>query len=587
MILLDDLLKNSYGTVFIILVIIIIILLLFIFIFILKRNTKIFKKINANKAYQRQIKLNLNDGTYSYLNMKKPNKIICRQLSEFYGTFNIQDQETVKQWVNSFINPNNKQNTTLEKYVLEKKKRDYIFASFKHIKTNYLDKTVYLKESIYPLIKKQSFLKTNNTSFINNVDISNYLDNVKKSNKKELCIIALHLYQTSVFNKNNDDLINIQLLKVLNTFLYKHPKKKFLYSMYDESTLNIIMLKSKSEKNVMTYINSLMKIIYDQLSLNNLLSSIDYSIGIYFKKEYEDDLLISKAKRAYQTAIFTKNSSSKIKYSFYNSDVFENESYNESLKKEAIKIIKNNDLIANYTSYVQINNSSNNSIKTKGFIYSVNPKSSIITDINQFEKIVYEANETYSYLKQSMFNFVNDFQSQSIKKNTIKSIIFRIEPQFINNVLNFFKYNKIEDISITFLFNEDYFINSNYDILQIKNDFNKIKQLGYNVSINIENFKSNIQSEVLSLFDLFVIDEELISKLSKDTRINILIKSLIKDLQRFKTPILACGIKTSSAFELLSSYGVTYFSGDIIAKPSDTIQEVDKNISSKLQNLLK
>lgn len=570
------------------LIIVIVIIGFFLFIFLTQGKKKTIKKNVSKKAFERQIKLNIKDSTYSYLDMKKPNAMIVKPLSEFYGLFNLQDQDSIRNWVVSLLDPSSKQNEKIEKYILEKRKKDPYLATFKHIKSNYMDQTIYFNSTIYPLIKKQNNIKTNNTSLVNISDVSKHFEEMKKSKKKGMCILAIHIFNKSdLLIRDFEDEIHNHLLKILNIYQNHTVKNTTYFAKYDNSTLNLIFLKYKSERKVKKQLDLLMKILYDYLSLNNLSSIYDYSIGIYHNKDYEDDLLINKTKRAYQTALFSKNSSSKMKFAYYTKDIFENESYTESLTKEALSILKGNQFVTKYKPFIQLNSGINNITRTRGFIYTIKPKSNIISSLSEFEKIIYDSNEVYNYVKILINNFVTAFQNPSIKKSSIKNVIVRIEPLFLSSVISYFKYNNVEDLSITFLVDENFFLNSKYDILQIKNDFNKIKQLGYNIGINIQNHQSPLSSEILSLFDLFVLDDEILNRYKKNSRISILTKTLIKDLLRYKTPILAKGIKNWIDAELLYSYGVSYFSGDAISKTNESIQEVDKNLSNKMQHIVR
>ena len=155
---------------------------------------------------------------------------------------------------------------------------------------------------------------------------------------------------------------------------------------------------------------------------------------------------------------------------------------------------------------------------------------------------------------------------------------------FIKNVISYFKYNKIDDFSITFLVNENYFLRSNYDILELKNDFKKIRQYGHFVGLCLENYQSDIENEILSIFDIFVLDKDIVSNFRKESRNTILIRNLIINLVKTKTPILALGVNNWTEGEILSSYGVNYIAGSIISKKSENIQEVDKNLNQKMQH---
>ena len=82
----------------------------------------------------------------------------------------------------------------------------------------------------------------------------------------------------------------------------------------------------------------------------------------------------------------------------------------------------------------------------------------------------------------------------------------------------------------------------------------------------------------------FVLDKDIVSNFRKESRNTILIRNLIINLVKTKTPILALGVNNWAEGEILSSYGVNYIAGSIISKKSENIQEVDKNLNQKMQH---
>ena len=47
--------------------------------------------------------------------------------------------------------------------------------------------------------------------------------------------------------------------------------------------------------------------------------------------------------------------------------------------------------------------------------------------------------------------------------------------------------------------------------------------------------------------------------------------------------ILAQGIKSWAHGELLTTYGISYFTGPLISKKSDSVKEINKKITQKIQ----
>lgn len=562
-----------------------ILVLLLIFAFSIKKGKRIIKATGSNKVYTRQIKINLKNSTFTYLNLRKPNDLKTKPLSDFYSTFSMLDHESVKNWVESLIVPNENKEKFFERFVYEKKRRDYIFSTYKYIKSNYSEQTVYLTVTVYPCIKKLGVVKTSSNEFVNIPDLSKQLDmSKKKKKKKDTSIFTITIFNKSnLISKDYEENIHEFTLNLLNRCLSCKESKNFLYSTYNNSTICLISQKSTNEQFLENYLNILLDHAYKYFSLHNLHELYDYRIGIYKSTENEDDLLVNKVKKSYQAACYAKESSSKIKHAIYSSEIFENEAYSESLLKEALDMIKNNLFITYYKPFIQLANASGNT-KTKGFLCSLTPKSKVIDSIEKLEEVIYNADEGYNYVKFIINKCTSGYIEQNVKKTTSKNIIIKLDYPFIKNVISYFKYNKIDDFSITFLVNENYFLRSNYDILELKNDFKKIRQYGHFVGLCLENYQSDIENEILSIFDIFVLDKDIVSNFRKESRNTILIRNLIINLVKTKTPILALGVNNWAEGEILSSYGVNYIAGSIISKKSENIQEVDKNLNQKMQH---
>lgn len=561
-------------------------LFLIIIAIIVGKGKRKMKSTTSNKVYTRSIKIDLKNSTFTYLNLREPNNLKTKPLSDFYSTFAMLDHESVRNWIESLIVPNEKKEKFFERYVYEKRRRDYIFATYKHIKSNYSDQTVYLNVTIYPCIKKLGVVKMTSNEFVNIPDLSKYLDitKKKKKKKKDTCIFVVNLFNKSnLISKDYEDDMHKYTLKLLNRYLSLKDSKNFLYSTYDNSTICLIAQKNTNEQSLENYLNLLLDNAYTYFSLHNLHELYDYRIGIYRQSETEDDLLLNKVKKAYQAAIYAKESSSKAKHAIYSSEIFENEVYSESLLKESLDMIKNNMFYTYYKPFIQIASSTVNT-KAKGYICSLESKSKVVDSIAKLEEILYNADEGYNYVKFIINKCMSGYSDQNVKKSTSKNIVIKIDYPFIKNVISYFKYNKIEDFSITFIVNENYFLNSNYDILELKNDFNKIRQYGHFVGLCMENYQSNIDKDILTIFDLFVLDNNLISNFRKETRNTILIRNLIINLNKTKTPILAFGVNSWAESEILGSYGVTYIAGKIISEKSENIQEVAKNLTQKMQH---
>lgn len=495
--------------------------------------------------------------------------------NSFYEEFFIDDRPKVEEFIEKCIK-NDEENKFLQVRVCFNKKKmsskqaNKNFAILEVTSINREQKMIHLQSQLLPNISdfRKKFKK--DRSSIRTIE-EQFKDIDKKTSKKQVIVYNLMLVPntTTVIQKNQDEIENIRI-QILNELAILIDAKTYVGSYLDNS---ITIIKesdynfNKSEKFAIALQANALK----YLKLSSYRDYYYIAIGIEYKdRKFTNLSLAELVKNAYLVAYSINISKESVKnIAIYNLSMQKNI---RSTNLICENIIKNN-LFSVY--YQPVFDMENGTIRYYHVSIDIQQRVGSIS-IDQVITYAIENNKLQELLDDLLQRILS-----KVPENYPCKIIIKNQINFINFILtNSINIDLPHYIDIVFILKEDAI--EAIDNEELLNLIKALNNRGIGIALLIDNEVINLNKEVMDELTYYIVDQDFVSGIYKDTRKQTSFKLLTDSLQRYNKEIIIFDCQEIPSFQYLVHSGFKYYLTDLLMKKQDNFMVVSKEDKLKL-----
>lgn len=483
------------------------------------------------------------------------------ELKSFLSQFQEKDAVSLNRWLLNQLNKKSSDSAYKEIINYSKKNKSYTKDIFVCTSVNLDRHTLHVDRYI---TSSNSYIKAD-------YEIER---NFFKLKKKSIIDIGLISFFSTNEKFSKDSLTPIQNQQIIEKVL-KHCDSHHLISVYKNGDIGLIILQQRNgcEK----YLNNIKNEILIYLQINNLHNfsfNISMIKNIGDKINYQDCL--KKVRLLSNYLLDNKRFIPEIVY--YD----ENEKYScrnriNQIDKIKRAIFKNEfvpDIIPFFTSKEG---------KVAFHQFRLLPKDKTLASEEEIFEVVYLNNLQKEYLTIFFDSLTSIYDVTTQDKNISNSILINISLWYANSFIE-----QIEQMKIGRTFQIICCISNN----DLEKDFDdekllslkRIKDAGCKLAIEL-NLLEKPRSEVLSLVDGIVLDENIINKFFKDETTSFLLTNYLNDFKKAKLTIIVSNLNNWSDLESMISNFATVISATCLEQENKISLGLNKKVCNKLKGI--
>lgn len=496
-------------------------------------------------------------------------------LTWLYESVSQTDQLRLKVWLSELKRVDHKVPHHIEIHVYINGIRQTIFSVLEVSSINYEKGIIHLISHLFPNINK--IKKDKNTQIYIKEEAA--MPNIIDENRSSVALYNIRLFSTYEFDSDQvfrpDHLIMTQIMNRLAKFA---TNSRYL-SLLKSNEICICDFSIQNTNGAIALGHNFAKEVSRILFLNGLQNKFSFKIGVVFDK-YHSKTFQELSKTAKEMSIFAEDNNIQSPVILF--DKFLN--YRQLSQNTIVDNIKNvitkDEIAYKYTSIID---------GTKGgfvlgYYVELIPKRSLLSSFQEVQEYAYK-NDMGDKLMKLILNNIKSAKKKLPGTNVVEdnSLIFiDIQVPYVPLILSLLEEEELSNLrkNIVLVF-EDNDVKS----FSQESDFNTVitslKEANILFALLPTKLSLDLSSEITTVFDYFIIDENIFNDLLSNSKHQILFQDLIQKLSSYKKKIIGVNIGSWQSFEYYIKQNVTCYSTDILGYSFDTLPVLDEKKLNK------
>lgn len=509
---------------------------------------------------------------YDKHNLKKHRS---HEISWLYESVSQSDQLRLKVWLTELKKVDHKVPHHIEIHVYIKGIRQTIFSVLEVSSINYDKGIIHLVSHLFPNINK--IKKDKNTQIYIKEEAA--MPKIIDENRSSVALYNIRLFSTYEFDSDQvfrpDHLIMTQIMNRLAKFA---TTSRYL-SLLKTNEICICDFSIQNTNGAIALGHNFSKEVSRILFLNGLQNKFSFKIGVVFDKNHSKTFL-ELSKIAKEMSIFAEDNNIQSPVILF--DKFLN--YRQLSQNTIVDNIKNvitkDEIAYKYTSIID-------GVRgglVLGYYVELIPKRSLLSSFQEIQEYAYK-NDMGEKLMRLIINNVISAKnklpgSKMVEDNSL--IFIDVQVPYVPIILNLLKEEELSSLAknIVLVF-EDNDVKSFSQESDINTIITSLKEADILCALLPTKSSLDLSSELTTVFDFFIIDENIFSDLLSNSKHQILFQDLIQKLSSYQKDIIGVNIGSWQSFEYFIKQNVTCYSTDILGYSYDTLPVIDEKKFNK------
>lgn len=564
----------------IILTIVFIILITLLFILLNYRNRKFVSQVNYEsttiKVFVLDVKKNEIVSFYKS-DLRKKHKI---DIVSFYGQFHPNDVDKVKEWIFQITVGDSKVDEFLEADVLIKRNRKPCFSLLRLLKFDSETGIIHIESHLLKYItpnnvnRSKAYKKKVPTGVLKKSQIYSL---IKKNKSLRGFTFGIRFFYTKQKALSNNNIERHMLMTLKNEVYPFACGKKIQRQILDDGDNEIYLfdLHMGDSKEAFSFCTSIAHSIRKQIEVNGFSGYISFTIAIVENRQYYQDL-DKILEICNDTCILGQTNEQEI---IVHERSIDNSSNTDKYKNQVDHLFDKDAIRYLFRPIIDITKT-----QTIGYFQFVKAYDSAFSNFQEMVK--YSAKIGLNtdlfalickhvipkFAAENQFNDCKLFLNVSLlDADKIDGTIKQIPSSSNTKIVLVFDEHEINENS------------SDYNVLSavLMNLINS----GYQISLYLRDKDLLLDNQIYTLFDYFIVGSSMLSEIRRNNRIRLSAYTLIESLLKYNRPIIASGLESWQAIELIVESGITILSSDVISPENDMLLPIEKKKMEKLNGM--
>lgn len=519
-----------------------------------KFNEELQNAMNSSRIYV----LDTVHQTVRYFNVMSPSDISpLLPLTDFFGRFVGEDQQSVIAWINDLVDPEKEDVPDFFEIDtrVEKGKHTY----FSMLEVDAVDKTSGIIHLQSYLLKSLVEKSKNGIEAHGFSSAKQFQEGLAQASKRKGISIIVRLTYRSIQRK--DEAMSPLIMNQVKNALFPHVINRRQLLRLDENTMMIADFHLNPKPEGLRLAKAIGSAISRYLSLNGYVSSIDFRVLAIEHRLFGRDAaaILENGKKASQYAFAEPTKVTVYEKGNENFTPFDDPS---SYRTEVERIIHENKVSVKFRPVYDVRKE-----KIFGYLSTATPINTYFDSMNDLYDYANKTGEDRALLSMILRNTVPTYLSE-LRVHDAR-LFLRVHVKDRSFLLpSFSRYKDAAKTNAVFLFDEDdiraHFDPNNPD--GVMEMMREIRAKGYQVAIFLKNAELSLPSNLYSAYDFFVCGFGFAgSATSMDAKIRSKLHSLVEKLLKYRRPIIASDIEGWDAIEIIVRSGLSLISSDAFA----------------------
>ncbi|MCH5179778.1 MAG: EAL domain-containing protein [Erysipelotrichales bacterium] len=552
-------------------------IVLIVYFFVSRKNENHKDKYNFAKNTIRVITINYKTGAVKYFdknNISAQHECTFSQFLEFYS---VEDGVRIEKWLEELFYSKKDVSDYLEAdTIVDDEKRTY----FSFLQVKQIDKKrriLHLEKCIMKNMDIKQFDNSKDKKRITttNIDQMFTIENLKDKNKGSFLYVSI---RNTKLQDDDDDKVDSMLFTSIKNIIIPYLKSNCSIADYSQSAFTIFYPGISKRRNLLRMMQGISKTIARYLEINSYVEKYTYAIsGCILNSELSSYKKLVRVTRSISPLAFNHPNH----FMIYDENIVSDNDVTTSYESEFNSLIEKKDFKIFFQPIVDI---------TKGSLLAYS--STIVCNNTIFGGDIQELKE-YAYKmgkNKELFSLFNKrilarYKNENNSKVKLIYNVSVLEKDFIAK--SFSHVNNLETENIILAFNEIELSEWLQDEAEIVETLENLKEHGFALSLVISRKESLLTSEIMQLFDYFIIDRELTRACSKLGRSILIVHAIIEELKNYQKDIIAYDLDTTNSLYLLTKMGINLVSSNLISQSDEMILPIDTKRLEKVMSTVK
>lgn len=523
------------------------------------------KKIISNDYNVRIYTLDYDKCLIYYFDRKDMKKVVTVSFDLFYNQFTSEDSKNVKEWITNIIEDNEQASDYLEVSVILNKKHALGFSLYELTSIDREKKIIHFESRLLPSLSVQN-KKHNIKAHIKRInDIQSHDEKHRLENKG--AVILLKFFSAHSFEIDEElvgplmiQLIN-HLASVINTHRYiinLNPTEVAIYDQEASSRAAVGGLASKVKKIADSF-----------LSISSYDETYVITIGIAIRENKDDVKTLVGHGR--EMAIIAEQKED-VGIELFDPEKDYSNIIGSGAYREIVSIIRNKTVRYYFKPVLNTE-----SLDIGSYLLLIEPYG---TQFDNFKELLEEAHDL-RLSKPILKSFLGNALKQIEKTNRV-TIFIDTDISYLDDYISVLEKHSSSNVEKVLCFGENLLVSYNENYEDLEQRLPKLKNDGYKLGLIIDDENQPLNSQVLSFFDYFLVENNVTNNIRVDDHQLARFRTIIDIYSRLNGTIVAAALKTISDAEITEKLGVHYFACSEIADASSNLEVLDGLQKEKL-----
>ena len=499
--------------------------------------------------------------------------------SSFCFHFHPNDTDKVKEWIMSIQNNPKTCDQYLEADVVVNRGKATYFSLLKLNKYDPKVGVIHLESHILRYITPMNYSSNKKDNLVGVVKRSMMKEIISKGKSLRGFTYAIRFFYVRQKALTNEKIERYMMMTLKNEVYPYASNKHDPRQIVDDSGNEILLFDTRiqSRDDAMRLAASISHSLKKSIGVNGYADSVNFAIGVVENAQYyqDFDMIVQKA----QEACITAQQNGQDVFIYQKSRGPMSQELNK-FNEEVNKLLDNNNLRYLYRPIIDTSRTSG----VFGYFEYVRAYGSPFSSFAEMSKYAARVGRNKELFANITRTVIPKFASE--KPTQTCRLFLSVSMMDIDLMMEILpQIPQAKDIKLVLVFDEQE-VNENSSQLELLNSsLNKIRSLGYEIALLVQDKNLLLDDSVYENFDYFVVGASMMDEIKKDSRVRLSIHTLIEQLLKYGQPIIATDLEGWQAIELIIKSGIFIVSSEAISPSNDMLLPVERKKFAKLHDM--